>query len=118
MSAWDTTDETVAAFFDRLAAGAFPGKPDPEYATFRQHCEYRERAGRTDFGDAYLHRDNLAEAREELADLGIYALLDSLQAIRDGKGDEDFELVLTMAHHAYLAYKTSMRLAAKRRGAP
>lgn len=117
-SAWLSNDETVNAFFDRLAAGLFPGPPTADFESFRGHCEAREFAGRDTFGLAYLSRDNCSEALEEAVDLALYMHLDVLKHLREDGDDEDMALALTAAKHAFLAHKAVRELAAKRQGAP
>lgn len=116
--------ETLPEFFRRLEAGIFPRRYDKEWeppsdwVAFRRECEARERAGRDTFGTAYRDRDNRAEAMEECSDLAMYAWLDYLQQLERNGGDEDFALVLSAAHHGYLAHKAFQDLAAKRLGSP
>ena len=114
---WASNDETVTWFFDRLAEGAFPGKPPPSFERFREQCVARERHGRNQFGLKFLVRDNPAEACEEAADLANYGLFDVLVARRRGEDDE-LDLALTMALHAFKAHEAACRLRAKRHGAP
>jgi len=115
---WVSSDKTVAEFFGRLAEAAFPGEAPEGFESFRRQCEARERAGRGSFGFAYASRDNLAESVEELSDFVIYLLLDGLKHRRNGGGDEDLELALTGAMHAFRAYEATRHLAARRRGSP
>ena len=113
--------ETLTEFFSRLQAGIFPPNiPElpGDWISFRRECEARELAGRETFGNAYRDRDNRAEAMEECSDLTMYAWLDYLQHLERTGGDEDFALVLSAAHHGYLAHKAFQALAAKRRGSP
>ena len=113
---WLSSDENTRRFFDRLQR-SMPSH-DSEWQAFRQMCEERERDGRQTFGVAYLSKDNLKEATEEAGDLAIYPLLDSLRAIREGRAGEDYDLVLTIAHHAFQAYSAAVRLQHKRHHCP
>src|SRR5690348_6441337 len=116
--AWTSNDETVKAFFDHLER-TFPGsEPPPDFAPFRQQCEAREREGHSDFGHAFLGRDNCIAATEEAADFAIYMLLDTLKALREGGTDDDSALAMQGAIYAYKAHRTALQLRAKRRGAP
>lgn len=115
---WLSSDETLAEFFSRLQEAAFPGEAPHDFLAFRAHCEARERAGRESFGLAYLSRDNLREAMEEFADGANYFFFDTLQHLRNRGDDDDYELALTAALHAYKAHRAARELAAKRRGSP
>jgi hypothetical protein len=111
--------ENLSEFFERLAAGVFPGGAVPDdFLAFQHQCESRYAAGEAEFGDAWRHRDNRTEALEEAADLTNYAAFDHFQRVADAGDDEDFALVLTAAHHGYLAHKAFCDLAARRTGAP
>jgi hypothetical protein len=115
--------ETLSEFFRRLEAGIFPRSTiqtdlPGDWIAFRRECEAREMAGRETFGNAYRDRDNRVEAMEECSDLAMYAWLDYLQQLERTGGDEDFGLVLSAAHHGFLAHKAFQALAAKRRGSP
>lgn len=113
------TPESLPEFFDRLAASAFPGGVPPEgFLAFRRQCEARYTAGQATFGDAWRYRDNRIEAFEECADLCNYAAFDHFQHLAKVGDDEDLALVLTAAHHGYLAYKAFGDLAARRAGCP
>jgi hypothetical protein len=112
-----SSDETIRAFFERFAA-TFPGSPPESFQGFRRQCEERERAGRKDFGLAYLSRDNLAEACEEESDSAIYLFLDTLRHRREAGSDDDLDLVLTTVWHSFKAHEGARRLADKRRGSP
>ena len=94
---WISSDETMAAFFDQLAG--LPGIT----AAALLHGLNRERAGRKEFGFAYLGRDNPAEGQEEAADGLIYCALDWLNDRRAGTEDVDADLI-DAAHHFALAH--------------
>jgi hypothetical protein len=110
----------ISTFYNRLATHfpSWPLIPDG-YEEFRAECEARYEAGIEQFGDAYLHRDNLAESLQEASDLANYMALDVLKHIDEGgDGEEDLSLALEAARHAYKAHETARLLAARRRGAP
>jgi hypothetical protein len=119
-----TTDDTVKEFFDRLGESIFFYGPTGELVTdddwdlFRAHCEARELAGREDFGNRFMSRDNVAEAEEELVDAAIYMALSHLRQLLEEGEDRDVDLVRTVAFHAYKAYQGALRLKDKRAGAP
>lgn len=122
---WSSTDENTREFFRRLGEGLFPYNrqtgelmADKWYVEFQAHCERRERAGREIFGLAFHRRDNPLEAMEEAADGAIYMLLDTLKQRREGRGDEDIDVILTAAKHFALAHKYLAALRAKRRHTP
>lgn len=113
---------TLNEFFDRLADGIFPGAdpqriPDLFYA-FRHQCEARFQAGEEEFGDEWMGRDNLAESLEEACDLANYMHFDYLQHLVKEGNDDDIALCLEGARFAYLSWRCTRELAAKRRGAP
>ena len=109
-------DMTVREFFDRLA-DAMPYR-DATWDRFRIECEAREFAGRARFKQSFHGRQNLREAAEEAADGALYSMLDTLVVRREGRGDEDIDLALTVAHHFYRAYAASLHLREKRKGSP
>lgn len=116
-----TNDENVAAFFTRLAETLFKHNPltgelmtSEAWDTFTEHCQQRERAGRDTFGNRFMERDNLEDAREEAADLALYLLLDSLREVLNGGVDRDIDLALTGALYAFRAYETTLQLHGKR----
>lgn len=111
-----SSDETVKWFFDRLEAASFPGKVPDDFRAFRQGCETRERAGRSTFGLAYLCRPNLPEAQQEWADGANYIFFDALRNRRATGQDEDLDVALSVAYHAYMADHFTRLLASKRRG--
>ena len=113
---WTSNNENFNIFFDRLES-AFPGEVPDSFVAFRAQCLAREYEGRERFGFTYMIRDNLAESREEAADLCMYLYLDGLAARRAGK-DEEESVALTAALHCYKAYEAIRDLEAKRHGAP
>jgi hypothetical protein len=100
---WLSSSEGLNAFLQ--LAGA-------DYLT-AAHCIQRERAGREEFGLAYLTRDNPAEAMEEAADGCIYAFLQVLCDVREGESEVDFDL-LDAALHFSLAHQAMTRRRARR----
>src|SRR5262245_41008713 len=113
-SRWLSTDETVGSFFSELE-NCLP-RDYPTFSFLRKLCEDRESAGRDTFGLAYLERDNLAAAAEELGDFIIYLHLEALQHLRATGGTEDSDLTRTAAWKAVEAYEAICELAAKRKG--
>jgi hypothetical protein len=121
---WTSNDKTLAAFFDRLARSIFPtndltGRPavSEDWLTFRRHVEARELEGRPKFGHRFLSRDNIWDAREEAADLALYALLDVLRARRDGT-DEVLNHALNVAQKAFEGYSALSTIRRVRSGSP
>jgi len=112
---WACNDKTLARFLDRLEE-TIPA-PGEAWQQFRLHIEAREAAGRSTFRQTFLGKDLLVEAREEATDLALYLALHSLQRLRAGE-DQNMDLILTVAHHAYLAYRGTLELHHKERGAP
>lgn len=118
---WTSNAQTVSAFYARLAEALFGYGPDGELLTepwfdaFVDQAKARELAGRDKFGHRYLTRDNRVEALEEWTDGSNYLFFDSLQELRAEGDDADIDLVLDVAYHAALAYRSTLRLAAKRR---
>lgn len=98
-----TYEEAVADWLNQLAE-----LPDV-HEHFTAICRHREMTGRRIFGDAYLNRDNIAEAWEEAADLANYAFFEALQRRNQGK-DDRMDLALMAAHHAAMAHLTLLRL--------
>lgn len=120
--AWDQTDEQFNAFWDRIessyAGWQFPlYEPPDEQQTLRLQTTHRELAGRKHFGYAYLCRDNLREAREELADALLYVYLDTLKNVREGD-DPEWDVVLEIADDLLSAYGKLNQLRHKHRGVP
>ena len=119
---WDQTDENFRAFWDRVEA-SYPGWQAPLYEppdhqqTLRLQTMHREAAGRGNFGHAYLSRDNLREAREEIADCLMYLYLDTLRCKRDGM-DPEWDVTLEIAEDLLSAYEKFDKLRHKHRGAP
>ena len=112
---WSPTDDNLNEFFNRLSDCQHVEASFPQ---FRQMAEERVREGRETYGYRYMAADNLAEGLEEAADLAIYPLLDDLKMIREGRGGEDYDLVLTIAFHAAQAFDALVRLKQRRAGAP
>jgi hypothetical protein len=112
--AWTCNNATIDGWLDRLEA-ALPGE---DLEAFREHIVVRELAGRDRFRHSFLGRNNCDEGLEEAVDLALYSLLDTLRAKREGRGDEDIDLALTAAAHAFHAHSALRRLKAKRAGAP
>lgn len=116
---WVSSDRTIGRLLNRLAEALPPGKGESEeFYAFRAHLESRERAGRSIFGMQYLDRSNTTEALEEAVDFALYMFLDSLQEVRNNGSDEDMDLVLIGAHHAFQCYEVARHLRARRHGAP
>ena len=119
---WDQTDENFRAFWGRIES-SYPGwqfplyEPPDEQQTLRLQTQHRERAGRGQFGYAYLNRDNVREAREELADALMYLYLDTLRSARAGE-EAEWDVVLSIADDLISAYGKLHQLRAKHRGAP
>ena len=120
--AWDQTDAGFRAFWDRIES-SFPGWQNPFYEppdtqqTLRLQTMHRERSGRKQFGYAYLSRDNLKEAREEIADCLMYLYLDTLRCERDGM-DPEWDVTLSIADDLLSAYEKFDKLRHKHRGTP
>lgn len=121
-SDWNQTDENFAAFWDRIEA-SYAGwqhplyEPPDEQQTLRLQTQHREQAGRGEFGYAYLDRDNIREAREEIADALLYVYLDVLKCRREGQ-DPEWDVVLEIADDLLSAYGKLAQLRHKHRGAP
>ena len=120
-----SSDATVDAFYTRLSEALFSYDKltgelmvEPWFEAFVAEAKARERAGRGRFGFQYLARDNKFDANEEWTDGSNYLLFDSLQTIRDMGVDNDVDLVLDTMKYAALAYRGTLRLAAKRRSSP
>ena len=112
----------LAPFFDRLEqteAGwqYATHKPPAELTHLRALCEARELAGRDIFGDAYLTRDNIAEAFEELADAMNYLAFEA-EKVEQAGADPEWDLILTAAGHLVAAYGHLVHLRQRYRGAP
>lgn len=112
---WVCNDRNLARVLDRLAE-TIPGRGEA-WRQFRLHIEAREAAGRSTFRQTFLGKNLLQEAREEATDLALYMCLHSLQRLRAGE-DRNMDLLLTVAHHAYLAYLGTIELHHKEQGAP
>ena len=119
---WDQNDSNFAAFWDRIeetrAGWQFPlYEPPDEEQTLRLQTTHRELAGRKHFGYAYLQRDNIREAREEICDALLYVYLDTLKNVRDGD-DPEWDVVLEIADDLLSAYGKLNQLKHKHRGVP
>ena len=119
---WDQTDEAFTAFWERIestrAGWQYPlYEPPDEEQTLRLQTMHRELAGRKHFGYAYLQRDNIREAREELADALLYVYLDTLKNKREGD-DPEWDVVLEIADDLLSAYGKLNQLKHKHRGVP
>ena len=119
----------MARLFQRLEEACPPGEArrigpngtyelTDQFLAFKAECLARESRGRDEFGLRYLRRDNEREAREEWSDGAIYLALSSLKAVRDEGSDEDIDVVLVAMYHAFKAYEATLRLHARRHGAP
>lgn len=118
--AWTSSDQTVAEFFDAYER-CLPEWPNisDSTRTFRIHAEQRERAGRRTFGMAYLNRENLPEAKEEVVDLALYVMLDYLREVRrEATSHYETDVAMQLVHHAAESYRLLGVIAAKRHGAP
>lgn len=115
-------DHTFASFFDRFEESHM-GWQRPDYETpahlqsLRLQCQQREVAGRKSFGNAYLQRDNIAEAREEISDCVNYLHFEALKNELRGR-DPEWDLVLEAAECMAEAYRHLAHLDARYRGAP
>lgn len=105
--AWVSSDETFEAFFKQIAA--LPGVTP----SMIEHCRQRERAGREEFGLAYLGRNNPLEGQEEGGDGGNYSFFETLKDIRAGEQEIDPDL-LDAAHHFALAHAALDRRRARK----
>ena len=122
MAPFDQTDANFAAFWERIessyAGWQFPlYEPPDEQQTLRLQTTHRELAGREHFGYAYLARDNIREAREEICDALLYLYLESLKDARDGI-DSEWDVVLEIADNLINAYAKFSQLRQKHRGMP
>ena len=98
-----SSDENLAEFYAMLA-----DLPDV-HSGLLQQAATRERAGRVEYGLAYLGKDNPREATEEVADLVIYCYLHWLRARREGWEIDMAALIDAVVHGAY-AYNALKRL--------
>lgn len=112
---WASGDATLAEFLDRFE-DTFPVVPD-WWHDVRLHVEARERAGRKQFRQTFLGRNNLHECREEIIDGILYVWLDTLVGRRAG-ADEETDVVLEIVNHFAQAYRGLAQLKAKHHGAP
>lgn len=113
---WVSSDETFAAFFDRLAESM--AVVPPEFETFRAQCAKRERAGRETFGFRYLSRENTTDAYEEACDGANYMLFNALQKVKEGYPGEDIDADLTAAWKFYEAWSAAARAYRKHHHSP
>lgn len=92
-------------FFDRLEEALFANvdKRDlpTDWLAFRWECERREEAGRDVFGNAYLHRANATEGREEAADGAMYSYFEARRVMLAGGDYEEMEQMALMAAKAF-----------------
>lgn len=112
---WVCSDRNVARFLNRLSETIPRG--GEAWEQFRIHLEAREAAGRSTFRQSFLGKNLLQEAREEAVDLALYMALHALQRLRAGE-DQNIDLLMTAANHAFLAYKATLELHHKEMGAP
>jgi len=121
-SEWESNNETVTEFFDRLEEATLPRRgPAPDagwnipawFERFRLHCEVRELAGRKTFGNTFHNRDNCREAQEEAADAALYSFFQTLVSRRAAQ-DENYELALTAAFHAAKLHEALDNLRSRR----
>lgn len=119
---WETTDENFDEFWDRIER-SYGGWVSPVYSIpdeqvrLRALTKFREQQGRELFGDAYLHRDNLSELEEELADALMYLYLETLKDAKD-ETDPEWDVVLQIADALLTAQRYLPKLRRKHRGAP
>ena len=117
-----TDDEALNAFWDRIESSyggwisAAYHIPD-EQVRLRALCQARELAGRDEFGEAWRHRDNLAELAEELADAANYLYFETRRDEAEGI-DPEWDVVLEIADHILAAQRLLPILYRKHKGAP
>lgn len=105
----------LSEFLDHLGRAvpelAHSSEPQPDWLAFRRECEARERAGREEFGDDWLYRDNAAAGMEEAADGANYAHFEA-ERIRANGGDYDeaLQLATIAADHFYRAHEALQAL--------
>lgn len=106
---------TLPEFLDYLHRAvpdlAYLDEPPADWIAFRRHCEQREEAGREEFGDAYLYRDNAAEGLEEAAD-GLNYCHFVVERTRAEGGDVERaqHLATIAAQHFFLAHQALQQL--------
>jgi hypothetical protein len=101
--AYISSDKNLSEFYALLA-------DLPEVTgTLLSQAAKRERAGRREYGLAYLNKDNPREAVEEIADLIIYCYLHWLRSRRDGY-EVDMAALLEAVVHGAQAYNALRRL--------
>lgn len=109
---------TLTEFLDYLARAipelAHLEEPPADWLAFRRHCEHREEAGRAEFGDEYLRRDNAAEGLEEAADGLNYCHFAVERARHEGHEGHEVAKALQLAaiagHHFYQAHQALAEL--------
>lgn len=102
---------TAAEFFDRLeaAAGLAPAE-QRDLPAFRQLCENRP---------GWLAEDEpLNHAASHAVSYALSVCREVIQHYERTGNDDDVDVALTGAWHAYLAHKAIRELAAKRGGTP
>lgn len=123
-------------FFTRIEEGSFPSRPpavnqehlkellaqeDRERHFFRSVislAEHRFVEGEGLFGDAFMEKDLMAEAADEIADFLNYLYMRAERTEREG-GDTGAEVVLLQACKEVIGgLETAMNYRAKRRGSP
>lgn len=101
---------TPAEFLDYLgrAISEIANAPDPpaDWLRFRRQCEAREEAGRAEFGDEYLRRDNASEGLEEAADGALYCYFEA-ERVKESGGDYEaaLQLAVIAAQHFFRAHE-------------
>lgn len=98
-----SNDDNLAEFFGLVSD--IPGVDTEILSVAAQ----RERDGRDFYGLAYLSRNNIAEAIEEVADLIVYLYLHRLRGRRDGY-EVDMASLLEAAMHGAYAYNALRRM--------
>lgn len=123
-------------FFNRVEEGSFPARPpavnqehlreliaqeDRERHFFRSVIalsEHRFAEGEGLFGDAFMEKDLMAEAADEIADFLNYLYMRAERTEREG-GDTGAEVVLLQACKEVIGgLETAMAYQGKRRGSP
>ena len=112
-------DETFRTFYSRLAEALFRYdltgelRVSAEFGHFLEQAASRERAGREQFGLAYLTRDNPTEALEEFADGANYAMFTRLRDLEEFGDDPDvMRLALDVALYSFRAHAAAQELEA------
>lgn len=116
------SDDNLAAFWQRFE-DAQPGAHLPLWelphhlAALKHQSLAREAAGREQWGTAYLKRDNLHEATEELSDAVNYVSFFTEQCEAAGR-EAEWDLVMEFAAVMGRAYEILAELRHKAAGAP